>query len=107
MLLDRILTEFEQEQAWIRHKMREIEGLVQSTDGEEPKELRDALLEFTAFRMELLKKHVKFINDWFSRYLTFRSMQTTYLLTVVVGIAEIISMILAILALLRSCKAQP
>ncbi len=101
MLLDRISAEFEQEKAWFRHDMRELAELktVKGFGDTEPRALTDALFDSIDFRVQLLDKHVSFAKDWLSQYVTLRNTAATYLLAVVVGIATIISAVLAWLEL--------
>jgi hypothetical protein len=101
MLLDRLSKGFQQEQAWFRHDLRKIAALknIENSGMEQSKELGDILLESISSRMELLSKHLFFVQDWFSRYLTLRNTATTYFLAIIAGVAAIIGVILAIATL--------
>jgi hypothetical protein len=101
MLLDRISKEFQQEQASFRHDLRKIAALRSIGDSgtKYAKELGDVLLESISFRIELLNKHLFFVQDWFSQYLTLRNTAVTYFLAIIAGSTAIISVILAIATL--------
>ena len=101
MLLDRISKEFQQEQASFRYDLRKIAALrsIENSGTKHAKELRDVLLESISFRIELLNKHLFFVQDWFSQYLTLRNTAVTYFLAIIAGGTAIISVILAIATL--------
>lgn len=99
LLLDRIYTEFKQEQKHISHDLRTLADLkrVMKLSDVDSDGLDDALQGSVTYMMELLNKHTAFISSWFSQYLTLRNTATTYLLAVVAVVIAVFGIILTLL----------
>lgn len=104
MLLDRISKEFEQQMPRFRRENKEIEELkrMESSSQEKSEALGEVLLDSVRFRIDFLGEHVLLVQNWLLQYLTLRNTAASFFLAVIAGIAAVISVILAALALLPS-----
>jgi hypothetical protein len=94
MLLDRIATEFDDMRPillasiWIDLDLKRVREI-----DEEKSKIAQIYVEAIDGRIKLLKRHMSLIKDWLSHSLTLRNTASMYWLSLIVGLATIVSVI--------------
>jgi len=80
ILLDRLRMEFEQREDWIRGSLHEAKDLKELTPPKtrEGKDLREAIVSFAKWRLEVLGKHLTHVEKSFSEYLRMENIEVMY-----------------------------